>query len=102
LNFPLSSTTAIRQKQTSAQARRIGALSAEPPLAFLFRVDFVSSHSESRQRAQSRSAKSPLRALAAGKMLRVRELRCCCAAVKSAIHARRGETNPTSPQISVR
>lgn len=53
-------------------------------------------------RAQSRSAKSPLRVLAAGRMLRVRELRCRCAAVKSAIHARRGEPNPTSPQIAVK
>ncbi|MFT4707967.1 MAG: hypothetical protein ACI9PU_001811, partial [Ascidiaceihabitans sp.] len=58
--------------------------------------------SESRERAQSRRAKSQLRALAAGVILQVRAPRCYCAAVKSAIHARRGETNPTNPQIAAR
>jgi hypothetical protein len=32
-------------------------------------------------------------------MLRVRELRCRCAAVKTAIHARRGKTNPANTPI---
>jgi hypothetical protein len=79
---------------------RTVAKSAEPPLAYLFRVDFVCNRSESRQRAQCVSMAFSLHALAAQKMPQLQIHLRRHAAEKPAIHARCSKTNPSNSQTA--